>query len=311
MVIGATDLRLEVYYADLDSRLSIDQNGNIAVTLDTTQEFLADDRWQCTIGDSGTYSFRLSGDGQTLTLAAVQDACRVRASILSGDWSRWPCPNPDSLCGSELTPGAHEATFEGDPATPFNPAISGFAYSVPVGWSSVGGTFLSRRNDPTATFIYVSLDVAAASQRPDCANQVQAGVGSTAAALTSWLAALPGLSSTPPAPITIGGYEGLMVDVSVAPDWVTPCHNSGNWSSDGTPSARFLLTLTQGSGPSSSAGGGRALVGDGHARYIVLDVGNGHNVLIEVAARDTATWNDLVAAAMPVIETFQFSPEAK
>ncbi len=309
MVISDTNVRLPIWYADVDSRWSLIDPTTIEMSLDSPQTVLANDRWECTTADTGTYSFRLSGDGQTLTLTALQDECAIRAQILGGDWSRWPCPNPASRCDPELAPGLHSAAFEGGDRIPFTPVLYGYSYSVPAGWSGFG-TYLMRRNDPVPMSIYVGLDVAAASQRSDCVDEIQAGVGSTAAALTNWLATVPGLVATAPVPITVGGYEGLTVDLSVAPNWVSPCHTTSNWSSDGTPIPRFLLTLTQGPGASASAGGSLFLGGDGHARYILLDVGGGHNVLIGIDAPDEASWNDLVAAAMPVIETFQFNPEA-
>jgi hypothetical protein len=41
--------------------------------------------------------------------------------------------------------------------------------------------------------------------------------------------------------------------------------------------------------------------------YILLDLGKGHSLLIEVAGPDKASWDDLVATAMPIIESFEFT----
>jgi hypothetical protein len=43
-----------------------------------------------------------------------------------------------------------------------------------------------------------------------------------------------------------------------------------------------------------------------HARYIVLDVGGGHNLLIEVGAPDQATWDEFIQAAMPIVDSMRF-----
>ena len=42
-----------------------------------------------------------------------------------------------------------------------------------------------------------------------------------------------------------------------------------------------------------------------HLRYILLDLGPDHNLLIEVSSPDEAHWSEFVAAAMPVIESFE------
>ena len=43
-----------------------------------------------------------------------------------------------------------------------------------------------------------------------------------------------------------------------------------------------------------------------YVRYFLLDIGNGHTMLIEVGAFDKPSWEALVADAMPVIDSFTF-----
>ena len=52
------------------------------------------------------------------------------------------------------------------------------------------------------------------------------------------------------------------------------------------------------------------LEGDAHSSYILLEFGAAHTLLIEISAPDEPSWNDLVQAAMPIVETFQFTHEA-
>jgi hypothetical protein len=133
---------------------------------------------------------------------------------------------------------------------------------------------------------------------------VEPGVGSTARDLATWLANLPGLASTAPAPITIDGYQGLVLDLSVAPTWTTPssCQFSGP--------KPMLFTFTD--PVPLPAGQGvfvRTLIEAGaRARYVLLDLGAGHNLLIEVSAPDTTAFYEFASAAMPVLESFQFTP---
>jgi len=305
MVISETNVRLPVWYQDVNSRWSFIDQTTLEVTLDSPQLDLAHDRWPCTTGDIGKYSSGFSADGRTLTLTTLQDECAIRAQIMAGDWSRWPCPNPASRCDPELAAGDHRATFETDPSVSFRPFLNGYSYSVPAGWSG-SGTYLDRRNDPLPMHVFVGLSARALSQQSFCPDTLAAGVGNSPTALMSWLATVPGLVTSPAVPISIGGYDGLVVDASVAPGWVTKCPQSSDWTSDGTAIDRFAITL----GYDASGSNRLFLSGDSHARYIVLNAGNQDNIVIEVSAPDQASWDDLVAAAMPVIETFQFTPKA-
>ena len=49
-----------------------------------------------------------------------------------------------------------------------------------------------------------------------------------------------------------------------------------------------------------------SLEGDARARYVLLDVAVGyHNVLVEITARDEASWDDFVQVAMPIVESIE------
>ena len=45
-----------------------------------------------------------------------------------------------------------------------------------------------------------------------------------------------------------------------------------------------------------------------NARYIFLEQPDGNSLLIDIEAPDEATWDALVAEAMPIVESFQFNP---
>jgi hypothetical protein len=155
--------------------------------------------------------------------------------------------------------------------------------------------------------VHVALRARALSQQSSCSDALEPGIGSSASALTSWLATLPDLVTSQPSQVTIDGHHGLQIDASVAPGWITPCDRTGDWASDGIAVDRFAFTL----GFDASASNQLVISGEGHARYIVLDAGNGDNIVIEVSAPDQASFDDLVAAAMPVIESFHFTPESQ
>ena len=257
--------------------------------------------WKCQAGDLGTYTVDLSGDAKTMTLARVDDACETRAAVLTGDWTRWPCPNPDSVCEPELAPGIHTSPFvPGDgPSDQSSPTtfLTTFSYTLPHGWGQIDNTTLGRPNDPYSMAILVIPDVAPHTQASDCRDGVEPGVDRTTVGLTHWLASLPGLVTSKPIPIEIGGYKGLSLDLAVAPTWMIPCQQFFS-----NP-VRAVFTFADQVGPNLI----REYLQDfAHARYIVLDVGGGHNMLIEVGAPDQATWDEFIQAAMPIVDSMRF-----
>jgi hypothetical protein len=244
--------------------------------------------WNCQLGAAGTYRFGLSPVGQTLTLTLVSDSCAAREAILVGDWTR-------SDVG-DLAPGRHVAPL----FRPFTGGTSGqFSYAVPTGWvedtecQSCFGLWVS---DPVFPVIMVLSNVAPSTEDKNCGGTVPAAVGRTPSAVVAWLATVTGLVVTKPTPVTIGGLSGVMVDVSVAPSWIDPCTTP---PSAGTDVSTFV---DAGSGDVSATLGGKT-----RERYILLDRGDGQTLLIDVEAQDNATWTAVLAAAMPVVNTFEFT----
>ncbi len=304
--IDATTLSMSGWKGPIDSSWSLTApDRHLVVTMRTTQANLTMQHFDCRPGQEGSYTVGLSADGRTMTLTPVGESCSPRADILAGDWTRWPCPNPDSVCGPELDPGLHHSSFTapGDPNSPTSPAhvLSGYSYVVPAGWSSIWNG-LGRPNDPGTMSISLTVDVAPHSQAANCPDAVEPGVGSTPADLATWLQGLPGLVTTTPTPVTIGGHSGLLMDVSVAPAWRLVCQQF-------YPDAphRSVFTFTDRADAPSKVHIRSELEGDAHSRYILLAFGAAHTLLIEISAPDEASWNDLVQAAMPIVETFEFT----
>lgn len=296
---GAASLSINAFKGSVESRWSVDvPDGPITLEMLTSQTDLTREHWDCRPGQAGHYGVGLSPAGSTLTLTPLDDACAARAAILGGDWERWPCPNPDSTCERELTPGRHGWEFGP------NIYLIGYSADVPAGWSHLpSGDTLGRPNDPGSMAINLLLDVAPASQASDCPDAVEPGVGNGAGALADWLTTLPGLVSSPPAPITIGGRDGWMLDLSVDHFWELPeCQYFEK-------PARVVFTFID-PVPDPTAGLSIRgfLEGTGQSRVILLDVGRGHNLLIEIVAPDMASWDDLVQAAMPIVESMEFTP---
>jgi hypothetical protein len=135
----------------------------------------------------------------------------------------------------------------------------------------------------------------------DCAVGIGGDGHNASSDIAAYLANTPGLVTTSPQPITIDGLSGLTFDASVAPTWTQTCGES--------EPAVFTIA-----GPIADPSNGSTFVshfvaGDGHARYIALDLSPQHNLLIAVSAPDEASFTDITEAAMPIIESFQFERE--
>jgi len=196
------------------------------------------------------------------------------------------CGGVSSTCLGSLSAGTYTSRA-------FAPALT---YTVPPGWSNrfdqPRGYSLGT-GDTTGLEVQRDLVVA----RADCVEEPEPGVGTTASAMVQALAARPGLATTAPAPITIGGLSGFTIDVTLAADWTTPCPFS-----EGQP---FMATVMDGQAvPGTGLHWGLGPVTDGSfARYIILDLPGGGTVLIAPGGSPT-----FVASAMPVIESFEFAP---
>jgi hypothetical protein len=116
---------------------------------------------------------------------------------------------------------------------------------VPLGWTNYTdhpGVFglVPPGSDWDAVDIgqadYILAETHIATSREGCADgpsRIR-----TPAAFAQWLAQEPGLQTTKPAPVTVGGLSGLVVDIRMRKDWKKTC----KWS-HGLPAAQVLWGL--------------------------------------------------------------------
>jgi hypothetical protein len=134
------------------------------------------------------------------------------------------CPNGDGgECLGPLEAGTH-STVE------FRPQIT---YRVPSGWANyedLPGSFLlvpPGGNLPgvdanTSDFIGIYASIAPDAQ--DCSGRPAPGVGLSVSDITSWMIRQPGLNTTQPQQVVIGGLHGEVLDVRMTNGWTKACH---------------------------------------------------------------------------------------
>ena len=121
------------------------------------------------------------------------------------------------------------------------------SYTVPAGWTNGQEDrslyVISQQVDgPTGEdhSIWLLSDEAAHKQAADCAEgQVDASVARTPTALAAWLATVPGLTTTKPQDVTLGGGKLLTIgeaQIPVGDASLTPCDPIGQSAQSDTES---------------------------------------------------------------------------
>jgi hypothetical protein len=276
IVIGPTSLTIPAVSTDLLSSVSFVGPDTFEVTVVSGPGQYS---WKCQLGDVGSYSFSLSSGGSAMTLTPVRDACPGRAAVLTGDWVRTEV--------GRLAPGRHVSPL----FRPFGGSTGQVSYTVPAGWADqyeCESCFqIGRASDPA----YPSIVLFTSALIPDTVAQNCHGtsntIGSSVGAIANWLTTIPGLVATTPTTTTIGGFSGVMVDLSIAPGWANPCEPGQLVHTFSDPT--LLITDS------------------GHARYILLDLDGGRTLLIDVEGQDSASFDAFIRDAMPIIDSFEFT----
>lgn len=152
-----------------------------------------------------------------------------------------------------------------------------------------------------STFLDIFLNLSVAVE--DCSEAAEPGVDATASDIVGALAARPGLVTSEPVAVKIGGLSGQQIDFALAPNWAGTCPQVD------TPFVPLVFADTDLGGLWWGASPGERF------RIIVLDVaplpsGMFATVMIFVYSADAAAWDDHLAASMQIIESFEFDVKA-
>jgi hypothetical protein len=189
------------------------------------------DFWNATIADVGLY-LRALDDNQIRQLV---DATAPASATFDAPPPpvEQHCPNPQGgTCLGRIPAGTYTTTT-------FQPSIT---YTLPDGWNNgedLPGNFLLQLDgDPRYLGIYRNVT----APFGDCEERADPDVQPTVDSFSDWLTSHPGLDTTEPEPVTIGGLDGIYLDIGLDPNWTTTC-----FFSEGKPVVPFVI----GAGPSS------------------------------------------------------------
>ena len=192
------------------------------------------------------------------------------------------CPEYGGRCLGPIEAGTYTTRV-------FKPAIT---YTVPDGWENredlLGNFLLQIEDDDRYLGIYRDIAVP-----QECEEAPEPGIGQTPAELAEWLTSHPGLVTSEPEQVSIGGLDGLFVDISLDPGWTTVCPYSG-----GQPVVPFII----GGGVS----GLHHVILPGFEERLYLLEYEGGNVAIEVGPEGSSL-DEYLTEVQPIIESLEFS----
>ena len=197
--------------------------------------------------------------------------------------TRQLCQPSDPACIGPLAPGTHTTARLLIPVT----------FEVPEGWSKTldvpGSLELVLEGFPSGT-VGIRPDWAIADQER-CTSNSEPGLGRTVDDLVSFLTEHPGLITSTPEPVILGGLEGQRLDVRKDLAWSGPCPG------------RVSLFTHQGT---INDPGWWDIYDYWQFRLYFLDAGDDHTVTVHIDTTDEASFEGFVGAAMPIVEAFQF-----
>ena len=252
----------------------------------------------CVAGDAGTYEWSLSPSARNLHLEPRTDSCEQRLADIPGDWIVSDCPAyPDDFCLGPLDPGVHVANY----FTPLVPSSAweldpaAMRYRVPSGWSNTYDAANEYTLEPLVkhgdTGLYMWTDATIVSAASPCTPQPRVEGRASPGELASWLSAQDTLTASGPVDVTVGGLDGLLVDVQVRPGASLPCVG------DGIRYAPFLVHV-EGNG---MQWGFKA---DTRNRLYLLDLDDGRTLVVHVAA-DGESATEIFAEGVGIVESVE------
>ena len=191
------------------------------------------------------------------------------------------CPPDGGECLGPLDAGTYTTQV-------FSPPIT---YTVPDGWQNgedLPGNFLLQLQGD-ARYLGIDRDIAAPME---CEEAPEPGVEQTVSALTAWLTEHEGLVTTEPQPVSVGGLDGVYLDISLDPAWTVGCPFS-----QGNPVVPFII----GGGVSSL----HHVIGPGMETRLYLLEYDGGNIAIEVGPEGESL-ADYLDEVIPIIESLAF-----
>jgi hypothetical protein len=316
--VAADELGLSLYFGDASAALSPSNQWGSPL-IDSLASGTPEGDLQlsgsanCPDGAIGDYSWSLSESGRRLSIAARSDPCAGRLEAIPGEWDLMGCKNTDEPCLGDLDPGTFASQFIGPRVGALDtwaPSYGELTYSVPAGWASGSDwpseftltpsadyALWTKDGPPAETFhgIYLMAQPVPAAQTVDCTNAEEPGGIGTVDGLMDWVTTRPGLEFGESGTMDLGPHTGRWVDIRVDPELPFQCPD---------PNDHAKVALINRAGTNNDVGWW--LLPNEQLRLIFVDIGQGDVVAIAIDSTDPDRFQELIAQAIPIVESFRF-----
>jgi hypothetical protein len=199
---------------------------------------------------------------------------------------------PGLPCEGALEPGEYRWTFS-DPTIDFDIPSSGWTWSYSGGFKIIAGPTAVEGLD-IADGIYFLHDPTIATR--DCEDSSEPGVGRSVSDLVAWLETASGLVVSEPTPVTVGGFEGVQLDIEIDPEWRRTC-----FFSEDLPAVPIIFSGAEAGGYHWTIVPGQSL------RWFILDSEDG--VIIVALADDPGDLphDELLQSGGQIVDSLVFS----
>jgi len=179
----------------------------------------------------------------------------------------------------------------------FQPQVT---YTLPDGWWLPADTPDYLGLQPVSSEligIHLFRDPLPASQDLSCPIEPEPGVGGAALALVNWARSLPGFVSSNPKPVSLGGLQGIQIDLAIAAGWTPSC-----------PFANGLPTVPLFVGRSGDSFRW-VVAGSERLRLLLFDLPAGGTLIVDIDAYDGSLMDTLLAMATPIVAGLEFATD--
>jgi hypothetical protein len=195
---------------------------------------------------------------------------------------------PTSTGPRALEPGTYRSQA-------FQPRLT---FTLPGGWwiASDSPEYLGLQPVSSSLVgIHFFRDPQPASQDLACPVVPEPGAGTAALAFVTWIRGLPGLTTSPPRPVTVGGLAGIELDVAIADGWTASCPFA-----NGLPTTPLFVGRTD-------DGFRWVVAGSERLRLTFIDLPGGGTLVLDIDAFEGSLWNDLLASASPIVASLEIA----
>ncbi len=205
---------------------------------------------------------------------------------------------PELPCEGSLEPGEYRWTFS-DPTIDFTIASPGWTWRYGGG----GLELLADETPPplhqglyVPDGIYLMHDPTIASR--GCEESSEPGVGRSVSDLVAWLETAPGLVVSEPTQVTVGGFEGMQLDIEIDPDWKRTC-----FFSEDLPAVPLIFN-----GSAPLGGYYWAIVPEQSLRWFILDSEDGVVIVnLEDDPGGNLPHDEFLQTGGDIVDSFVFS----